>query len=216
VRGKSEYFVNHHFLTKQLAVQTRNGRTANQNARGPAMRPAIRAVVFALWLFSVSIYGFSQAEGILTDTLKLRTEPSLKSKQTGTLKKGARVTLTQASPTNGFYHVRISRNREGWIWAKGVKILKPGSKPRKTVRRPASLELEPRRPGEATATCQPDLASGPPAGCAAPDSPHGLAKQPHRFALWEVHPVTHFVVCRKMDNSCDPSQPGDWSALGGS
>ena len=29
--------------------------------------------------------------------------------------------------------------------------------------------------------------------------------QPHRFALWEVHPVTHFVVCRKMDNSCDPS-----------
>ncbi len=38
--------------------------------------------------------------------------------------------------------------------------------------------------------------------------------QPHRFALWEVHPITQFMVCTKPDNSCDPSQAGDWIALG--
>lgn len=38
--------------------------------------------------------------------------------------------------------------------------------------------------------------------------------QPHRFALWEVHPVTQFMICTKQDNSCDPNQAGDWIALG--
>lgn len=38
--------------------------------------------------------------------------------------------------------------------------------------------------------------------------------QPHRFSLWEGHPLTQFVVCTKTDNSCDPSQAGDWTALG--
>lgn len=38
--------------------------------------------------------------------------------------------------------------------------------------------------------------------------------QPHRFALWEVHPITQFMICTKQDNSCDPNQAGDWIALG--
>jgi uncharacterized protein YgiM (DUF1202 family) len=46
-----------------------------------------------------------------------------------------------------------------------------------------------------------------------PNNP--LGGQPHRFALWEVHPITQFMVCGKSDNSCDPMQPGDWVALGG-
>jgi hypothetical protein len=39
--------------------------------------------------------------------------------------------------------------------------------------------------------------------------------QPRRFSLWEVHPITGFVVCTKLDNSCDPSQPSDWAPIGG-
>ena len=38
--------------------------------------------------------------------------------------------------------------------------------------------------------------------------------QPHRYSLWEVHPITQFVVCTKADNSCDPARPGDWAPLG--
>jgi Bacterial SH3 domain len=38
--------------------------------------------------------------------------------------------------------------------------------------------------------------------------------QPHRFSLWEAHPLTQFVVCTKPDNSCDPTQTGDWTPLG--
>lgn len=45
-----------------------------------------------------------------------------------------------------------------------------------------------------------------------PNNPKG--GQPHRFALWEVHPITQFMICSKSDNSCDPNQAGDWIALG--
>jgi hypothetical protein len=47
------------------------------------------------------------------------------------------------------------------------------------------------------------------------DASHPKGGQPHRFSLFEVHPITQFMVCTKQDNSCDPTQPGDWVALGG-
>ena len=39
--------------------------------------------------------------------------------------------------------------------------------------------------------------------------------QPPRFSLFEVHPITQFVVCTKTDNSCDPANSNDWAPLGG-
>jgi hypothetical protein len=44
-----------------------------------------------------------------------------------------------------------------------------------------------------------------------PGQPKG--GQPHRYSLWEIHPVAQFVVCGNLDNTCDPSQPGDWIPL---
>ena len=32
-----------------------------------------------------------------------------------------------------------------------------------------------------------------------------------RGTLWEIHPITKFLVCRK--DHCDPNQESDWSAL---
>jgi len=46
------------------------------------------------------------------------------------------------------------------------------------------------------------------------DSSSPKRGQPHRFSLWEAHPLTQFVVCTKPDNSCDPSQAADWTPLG--
>jgi len=47
------------------------------------------------------------------------------------------------------------------------------------------------------------------------DSSNPLRGQPARFSLFEVHPITQFVVCTKSDNSCDPTQTSDWAPLGG-
>jgi len=46
-----------------------------------------------------------------------------------------------------------------------------------------------------------------------PDAPKG--GQPHRFSLFEVHPITQFVVCTKSDNSCEAAKADDWTPLGG-
>jgi hypothetical protein len=47
------------------------------------------------------------------------------------------------------------------------------------------------------------------------DANNPVRGQPARFSLFEVHPLTQFVVCTKADNSCDPAQSGDWAPLGG-
>ena len=47
------------------------------------------------------------------------------------------------------------------------------------------------------------------------DSSNPLRGQPARFSLFEIHPITQFVVCTKSDNSCDPTQTSDWAPLGG-
>jgi uncharacterized protein YgiM (DUF1202 family) len=39
-----------------------------------------------------------------------------------------------------------------------------------------------------------------------------VPKQPHRFALWEVHPIIEFEVC-KHDGACDPVQDNEWGPL---
>lgn len=39
----------------------------------------------------------------------------------------------------------------------------------------------------------------------------GLSRQPKRFSLWEVHPITEFLVCPKA--SCDPKVTSQWTKL---
>lgn len=342
------------------------------------MRTITIRLIPALWLACVLVPCSAQTQGVLLDNLKLRKAPSLRAIQTATLKAHSKVTILDPKPTNGFYHVRASKNREGWVWAKGVKLSAGGSSSRALVRHPQSRELEPHRlviSAAAAAACAPDLASCPVTGCASPpDGPHGIANQlkrtvpssttagmltfddfaslqqqadnsvgedkeltagdraqlkgltvtsgqvsegdlvsllgylvatphpsagesvncnlsgepnndyhipfsndpnntdfqgivvemipqnrpdawnlgnlthvetnqqlamvtgglfydnlhkvngdpnnpqsgqPHRFSLWEIHPITQFVVCTKTDNSCDPAQAADWAPLGG-
>ena len=107
------------------------------------MRTAILGLTLLLWLPCFATDASAQIQGVLQDTLKLRKTPSLKGVQIGTLKAGAKVTIVDAKPTNGFYHVRVSRNREGWIWAKGVKLSGAGSSSRALVRHPQAREFEP-------------------------------------------------------------------------
>jgi hypothetical protein len=42
-----------------------------------------------------------------------------------------------------------------------------------------------------------------------PDNP--LKDEPERMSLWEIHPITKFLVCRK--EQCDADSEGDWSEV---
>ena len=37
--------------------------------------------------------------------------------------------------------------------------------------------------------------------------------QPARFSLWEVHPVTEFLVCKNQSGECDQNNSGEWERL---
>jgi hypothetical protein len=44
------------------------------------------------------------------------------------------------------------------------------------------------------------------------DSAHPIGRQPKRFSLWEIHPISTLEVC-KHANSCDISSDSDWTPL---
>jgi hypothetical protein len=43
-----------------------------------------------------------------------------------------------------------------------------------------------------------------------PSQPKG--GQPKRFSLWEIHPITEFLVCEQA-GGCDPVARAQWTAL---
>jgi hypothetical protein len=45
------------------------------------------------------------------------------------------------------------------------------------------------------------------------DANNEAAGQPRRFALWEIHPITEFLVCRKTTGTCNPNSAADWAAF---
>jgi uncharacterized protein YgiM (DUF1202 family) len=47
----------------------------------------------------------------------LRADPSTANPPIGTLRQGAKVTLVEATPKDGFYHVKTTRGKEGWVGA---------------------------------------------------------------------------------------------------
>jgi len=43
------------------------------------------------------------------------------------------------------------------------------------------------------------------------DPDHPFKDEPNRMSLWEIHPITDFLVCRQ--DHCDPNRQSDWTAL---
>jgi hypothetical protein len=43
------------------------------------------------------------------------------------------------------------------------------------------------------------------------DPHHSIGGQPKRFSLWEVHPITKFLVCLRADTNCDVNHPNNMS-----
>jgi uncharacterized protein YgiM (DUF1202 family) len=52
----------------------------------------------------------------------LRRDPSTASLALEHLSKGARLTLVDATPDGGFYHVRTEDDQVGWVWSKYIDV----------------------------------------------------------------------------------------------
>src|ERR1700719_5244807 len=83
-----------------------------------------------LWrtsLFIVLFFAFCPSrlvaqEATTNHNVILRRDPTTSSPALEHLTKGARLTLVDALPDSGFYHVKTEDDRVGWIFAKYVSI----------------------------------------------------------------------------------------------
>jgi hypothetical protein len=71
---------------------------------------------FSLFLV-VSLCQALAQETTVLHQVYLRADPSTANPPIGTLRKGAKVTLVEAVPKDGFYHVKTTRGKEGWVGA---------------------------------------------------------------------------------------------------
>jgi len=142
------------------------------------IKPFFLSLFFLTCLANATVCVAQNAGAITTKRVVLRSDSSGRSQRVALLQPNTKVTLLSPTPTNQYYHVRTVANQQGWVIASGLQVSTAKAKAKRSlVRRPASVELEQHRPGAAAAMCQPDLASCPVTGCAAPDSPHGLVNQ---------------------------------------
>ncbi len=125
----------------------------------------------------------AQSQAVIIKTTNLRSAPAKTSPRIAGLEAKEAVILLDSKPKNGFYHVRVTKTTDGWVWAEGLGT-------RSLVRRPMSKELEPVTLGLAAAKkCATDLASCPANGCSAAGSGHGLANEMKRGTPTGAVPV---------------------------
>ena len=137
----------------------------------------VRALMVVFCLFVSPGFLNAQKEATITHDANLRPDASTQKRPIQTLAAGTRVVVIDPNPTNGFYHVRTDKKKEGWVWSKSVSLqAKVNVGSRKLVRRPTVVEAE-QQMGSASTACATDLSSCPPSGCSGPDTPHGLANQ---------------------------------------
>jgi hypothetical protein len=73
-------------------------------------------------LFVVWPSCFCAQEATTNHQVILRRDPTTSSPTLEHLSKGARLTLVDALPDSGFYHVKTENDRVGWVFAKYVTI----------------------------------------------------------------------------------------------
>ena len=84
-----------------------------------ARRASLLAVVFVFVVFPSSIWA---QQASTNHYVILRRDPTPSSPALEHLAKGARLTLVDATPDNGFYHVKTENDRVGWVFGKYVNI----------------------------------------------------------------------------------------------
>src|SRR6202795_207796 len=81
-----------------------------------------RASLFIILFFAFWPSRLLAQEATTNHNVILRRDPTTSSPALEHLPKGARLTLVDALPDSGFYHVKTEDDRVGWIFAKYVSI----------------------------------------------------------------------------------------------
>jgi len=78
---------------------------------------------FSLAMMVFVFGGVASAQSLIVKrNVNLRSDPSTNVKPIVLLTPPAQLTLLDSDKQNGFYHVRTSDGKEGWVWAKNVAI----------------------------------------------------------------------------------------------
>jgi uncharacterized protein YraI len=81
----------------------------------------VRTAMWILLLAAGPCSAWAQ-QGLASRNVILRRDPSTSSPALEHLLKGARVTLVDASPDSGFYHVRTEDDQVGWVFSRYISL----------------------------------------------------------------------------------------------
>jgi hypothetical protein len=81
----------------------------------------VRTAMWILLLAACPCSVWAQ-QGVASRNVILRRDPSTSSPALEHLLKGARVTLVDASPDSGFYHVRTEDDQVGWVFSRYISL----------------------------------------------------------------------------------------------
>src|SRR5229473_6173897 len=81
----------------------------------------------ALWVLLLLVCPFSvwAQQATTNRNVILRRDPATASPALEHLLKGARLTLVDATPDGGFYHVKTEDDQVGWVLARYVSVSQP-------------------------------------------------------------------------------------------
>jgi Bacterial SH3 domain len=83
----------------------------------------VKRVLQLLILCLLWVTGATAQTAVVKRDVNLRSDSSTASDIIETLKPGDQLQLVSASKTNGFFHVTTADGKNGWVWAKNVKIV---------------------------------------------------------------------------------------------
>ena len=88
-----------------------------------------RRAAMLIFLASTCPFLVWAQQGITSRNVILRRDPSTASPVLEHLSKEARVTLVDANPDSGFFHVRTEDDQVGWVWSKFISVSQPPGLP---------------------------------------------------------------------------------------
>jgi hypothetical protein len=108
------------------------------------MKRILYLLVLALLWTSIS----TAQTAVVNRNANLRSDPSATSDVIEGLKAGAELHLQESDQTNGFYHVTAADGRDGWVWARNIKILTGTTAPTPSATQPGTVTSSPPPSGD--------------------------------------------------------------------